>query len=283
MKRAIVAGKQVGDVCYMCESLFAVYNILKSGEIKMTSKKEKSQRTGKPEYFTSLTRNFKALVAQNPARWRDGIILDGDKLSDTYAFDAINFAGYSMENQTAPRGGKFKIKQITKWPSRCQVRLVGWAKEITVSNKAYEDIRDACFNEISEVDKQKCRMEIKEGRRPVNGEIFIERILFNTPGGAPTNLFQYLNDSTKAEISQATNQYEERIHGPKSKQENSASRFTSRNAESLPYPVVHIQDCVKGIVINSEDEAEYPEIVESIEDVLSSQYGLDDYACIEYN
>jgi hypothetical protein len=282
MKRAILSGKQLGDVVYMCESLFAVRNILKSGEIKMTSKKEKSLRTGKPEYFTSLTRNFKSLVSQNPTRWRDGIILDGNKLSDTYAVDSINFAGYNMLHQESPRTGNFKIRQITRWPSRCTIHLVGWSNEMSVSLDSYLDIRHVCLDELSEADKERCRMELSEGKRRVHGEKFIERIKFNTPGGSPANIFKLLRHTTNSEISQLVNQFEERIHGPKSKSEASAPRFMSRNVESIPGPVVHIDRCVKGLVINSEDELNHPDIMSSIEEILFSKYNLEDYDCIEY-
>ena len=272
MKRAIISSKQVGDVYYMCESLFALRLILKSGEIKMSSKKEKSIRTRKPEYFASLTRNFKSLVAQKPAKWRDGIILDGTKLSDNYAIDSYNFAGWSMENQSRPSGEKFKISQITEWLSKCMIRFVGWSKDLKISQSAYEDIRDVCLNGISEEQQRKCRLQLSEGKIKRNGEIFIERLKFNTPGGSPTNIFNYLSDSTRSELARVANQYEERIHGPKSSSENTASRFRSRQANLLPYPVVHIENCVKGVVFNLEDSTEYPELAEDVLEIVRNNY-----------
>ena len=277
----VVASKQVGDVYYMCESLVALKLILQSGEIKMSSKKEKSIKINKPEYFTSLTRNFKPLVAQKPARWRDGIILDGNKLSENYSIDAYSFSGWNMENQTKA-SGKFKISQITRWPSRCMVKFIGWSKEIQISFDAYEDIRRVCLTEIPESYQKKCRLEVSHGKRKRNGEIFIERLKFNTPGGSPSNIFQYMKDSTRSELAQVTNQYEERIHGPQSTSEG-GKRFRSTQADSLELPVVHIANCVKGVILNSDDAADYPELVDEIEHILKIQYDLANPKIIEYS
>ena len=275
MKRAIVGGKQVGQVYYMCESLFAVRNILRSGEIKMSSKKEKSINTNKLEYFTSLTRNFKSLVAQKPNKWRDGIILDGDKLSDSYSIDPINFVGTSAENQRGPQG-KLKISQITRWPSRCMIRFVGWSKELQIALSTYLQIKAACLDGISDAERKKCKLEISQGKRNRGGEKFIERLKFNTPGGSPPNIFTYLPESALSELASVANQYEERIHGPNKLAETTPKRFKSQVADKLDLPVVHITDCVKGVVINSEDLDEYPELVEEITNLLESSYGLAD-------
>lgn len=281
MKRAIVAGKQVGQVYYMCESLFALRNILRSGEIKMSSKKEKSINTNKLEYFTSLTRNFKSLVAQKPNKWRDGIILDGDRLSDSYAVDPINFVGTSAENQKGPQG-KLKISQITRWPSRCMIRFVGWSKELKISLSAYSQIKEACLNDLSDTERQKCRFEISQGKRNRGGEKFIERLKFNTPGGSPPSIFTYLPDAVTSELSTVANQYEERIHGPQNLTESMPQRFRSRNVDTLDLPVVHIEKCVKGIIVNSEDAEDHPEIIDELITLLESQYGLAEPKILTY-
>lgn len=281
MKRAIVARKQIGQVYYMCESLFALRNILRSGEIKMSSKKEKPINTNKPEYFTSLTRNFKSLVAQKPNKWRDGIILDGDKLSDNYSVDPINFVGTSAENQQGPQG-KLKISQITHWPSRCMIRFVGWTKELKISLSAYSQIKEACLNDLSDTERQKCRLKISQGKRNRGGEKFIERLKFDTPGGSPPSIFTYLSDAVISELSTVANQYEERIHGPQNLAGPTPQRFRSRNVDTLNLPVVHIGKCVKGIVVNSEDAENYPEIVSELTELLESLYGLADPKILTY-
>ena len=259
----------------MCESLFAVRNILRSGEIKMSSKKEKSIATNTPEYFTSLTRNFKSLIAQKPNKWRDGIILDGDKLSDVYSIDPINFVGTSAENQKGPQG-KLKISQITRWPSRCMIRFVGWSKELRITLSTYLQIKAACLDGISDAERKKCRLEISQGKRNRGGEKFIERLKFNTPGGSPPGIFAHLPKSALSELASVANQYEERIHGPNKLSESTPKRFISQNATDLNLPVVHILHCVKGVVINSQDLEDYPELVDQIISLLASKYEIDD-------
>ena len=158
MKRMIRSSKQVGKVYYMVSSLESLYMILKQGQIKVSSKKEKPVGSDISEYFVSLTRNYKSLYHQNPDRWHCGIILDGDSLSDTYSISPIHYAGHSSETiDLDARSGQFKPKQITAWEDGTyDILFVGWKHTFDISKSCYEDLVNV-IDSLDESIKHKCR------------------------------------------------------------------------------------------------------------------------------
>lgn len=98
MKTKIVASKQVGDVSYLVGDLEILYNVVKDEVILGSKKPEKNPRTGKSENYVSLSRNYTSAALRNNSRWKYGVLLDGDKLSDHYHIEPISYAGAIAKN-----------------------------------------------------------------------------------------------------------------------------------------------------------------------------------------
>lgn len=89
----IIENKQVGPVSYMCETGQILNAILTDMEILRSRKPEKNPATKKPQYYVSLSRDLTSAARRNNERWRFGVVLDGDKLSDRYHISPVSYAG----------------------------------------------------------------------------------------------------------------------------------------------------------------------------------------------
>ena len=288
MKILITAAKQVGKVYYMVDSLESLYNILIQGQIKVSSKKEKSTNSSKPEYFVSLTRDYKALYKQNPDRWHCGIILDGNKLSEIYSIYPFHFSGYNLENTSEDaRCGKFVIKAITAWEDGTyDIQFAGWKSIFPISKAAYDDLANCILNFDKDI-LNKCKFQrcIGKSKSSVKKCKFLERLLFNNPAGGPPGILKKVNQSTFSEILSLTNQHEERISGPKDIK-NLQSRFKTLDSDlETIYPYIHINNAITGLVFNAEDfnkgsilQIEHNnEVANSCKELLKLKYRLNGY------
>lgn len=293
MKRMITSSKQVGKIYYLVDSLESVYSILQQKQIRVSSKKEKPAGSDGVEYFVSFTRNYNSLYNQNPTRWHCGIILDGDILSEMYSISPIHYSGTALSHTSdTDRYGGFKLKQVTAWADGTfDIRFVGWQTSFEISRSCY----NAVVSTIEDLDdkvKQRCRLVRSEGKvkSAKKGCKYIERFLFDTPGGAPPSLLNHVSDRAKKELLDVTDQHEERLHGPRF---NSSleERFqpVSEHQSSIKLPYVHISDAVSGLLLNSDDFSTDSEslnihnekLVEQCEALLTNSYSLDSYL-IEY-
>ena len=98
MKTKILASKQVGEVSYLVGDLQILYNVVKDEVILGSKKPEKNPRTGKLENYVSLSRNYTSAALRNNSRWKYGVLLDGDKLSDHYHIEPISYVGAVSKN-----------------------------------------------------------------------------------------------------------------------------------------------------------------------------------------
>lgn len=177
-------------------------------------------------------------------------------LSETYSIDPLHFVGNAIETvDPKSRSGSFKIKQITAWEDDTfDIKFVGWSRSFEITEQTYTDIVEQIEN-LDEETRDKCKLEITTGRSksPVKGCKFIERFLFNSPGGGPPKLLKMLSDAATQEIRQLTDQHEERIHGPVHTY-NMHPKFHSLDTAAEPIlPYIHLKDAVAGIVVDTED------------------------------
>ena len=89
MIKLLVEGKQVGEVSYMVADLDVLLYILDDEMLLRSRLQELNPKTRKKEYYLSLSRNLTAAAKRNGKRWRWGVILNGDKLSDRYSIVLI--------------------------------------------------------------------------------------------------------------------------------------------------------------------------------------------------
>lgn len=174
---AIKEAKQVGNVSYMVGDLEVLCNIIATKEI-WTSQPEYNAKQHKNMPFVSLARDMVAATLRNPKRWKYGIILDGNKLSNKYSIEPFSYAGMAVN-----KGDKFKVKILTHYDDNTYaLTMVNWPT-ITISQKLFQILEDYILNMPQDKKEQK-RLEIKDGgHRKVNGHKIVKQYLFNVPSG----------------------------------------------------------------------------------------------------
>lgn len=177
---AIKEAKQVGNVSYMVGDLQVLCNIIATESI-WTSKPEYNAKQHKNMPFVSFARDMSAAALRNPKRWKYGIILDGDHLSDKYKIEPFSYAGAGVN-----KGDKFKVKILTHYDDNTYaLTMVNWPT-ITISQKLFQ-ILEAYILNMPQDKKEQKRLEIKDGgQRKVNGHKIVKQYLFNVPSGGFT-------------------------------------------------------------------------------------------------
>ena len=109
MIKLLVEGKQVGEVSYMVADLDVLLYILDDEMLLRSRLQELNPKTQKKEYYLSLSRNLTAAAKRNGKRWRWGVILNGDKLSDRYSITPVSYSGIQMSYSD------LRVKYITAY------------------------------------------------------------------------------------------------------------------------------------------------------------------------
>lgn len=201
----ILESKQVGNISYMFDELDVLESILESNCIRTSSRMEKNPYTNRLERFVSFSRNLTSANSRNPKRWKYGIVLDGNKLSNYYKIVPVSYLG------TLSNIG-IRIKYLVAYDDNTYVvNFINW-NTITISKYVYDILKNYIENIPDNIKRIKHLEHTGEGKRIVNGHKIKEKYLFNNPNGSSPirekdvpELYNYLIKSTKL------NETEERI------------------------------------------------------------------------
>lgn len=252
----IYAAKQVGDVSYLVKDWSVFYDILENQHIKRSKAMELNPRTRKKSYYVSLSRNFTAAALRNNTRWRYGVVIDGDKLSNRYHIEPFSFTGANLNN-----GGKIGIKDLTAYDDGTyKLRLVNWPA-MPISRETFDFIESLILSQSDEFNKSHKLVIQDGGKRRVAGRMIEKKYNYNVKHGDGCRLLVNV-DKLPGEITTfltkdpRTNEYEERI-------------WTSDE-------YIDISKCIKGIIIpRSEipdfESSDFADIVQ-VRDILDSMY-----------
>lgn len=175
----LTESKQVGNISYMFDDLDVMDSILDSGCIKTSSRKERNPYTNKEERFVSFSRNLTSAGGRNPKRWRFGIIIDGDRLSDKYTINPISYVG-SISNKIGLR-----IKYIMAYDNNTySVNFVNW-NTVDIPQHLYNTLIDYIEDLPESIKITKKLEHTGEGIRSYRGRKVKEKYLFNNPNGGP--------------------------------------------------------------------------------------------------
>lgn len=243
----IIENKQVGTVSYMCTNLDQLSNILKDEEILGSRKPELNPDTGKKSRYVSFSRNLTSAGTRNPKRWRFGVVLDGDKISDRYSIVPFSYAGVQAKYSD------LRVKWMAAYDDGTYaLNLVNWAT-VPINRNLYNSIK----NEIENMDpamKEKKKLEHTfKGKKRVNGRLLIEKYLFNVPsGGLRLTARDYPSLCATIAKSESFNETEERVW------------LSGSNL------FVSIKNCIKGIILpknmTNEEKLDFEELVQPIMD-----------------
>ena len=241
MKLIITEGKQVGEVSYMVSSLETLINILSDEKILRSRLAELNPDTHKKQYYLSLSRNLTSAGNRNSKRWRFGVILDGDKLSDHYSITPVSYSGIQMTYSD------LRVKWIAAYDNDTYaLNLVNWTT-IPISKNLYNLITAEIDNMPEDLKQKKKLQHSGVGRNVVNGRKLKEKYLFNVKtGGLKLNYKKYPEICVLLSKNENVNETEERIWIPTDK------------------PFISIHNCIKGVIIpktlTTEEKEEYLEL-----------------------
>lgn len=204
MKVKILASKQVGDVSYLVGDLEILYNIIKDEVILGSKKPEKNPRTGKPENYVSLSRNYTSAALRNNSRWKYGVLLDGNKLSDRYHIEPISYTGAVTKN--------LRLKTLTKYDNgECYAYFLNSGGATRIPPYTYNQIEQTILNLPDEIKEQKKLVVQNGGKRRTKGKLIEKKYTFQVPNGFNINLRSLGSGFTDLLKHTELNETEERI------------------------------------------------------------------------
>lgn len=251
-------GKQVGDLSYMVESIPILENIIEYGNIFASSKAERNPVDGKKMHYVSFSRNLVSASARNVSKWKYGVIIDGDKLSDKYKITPYSFGG----TQT-PSTGRFRVRYMVLYDDNTAIlNLANWSRTFFISADMFKYIENLILN-MPEEDKRKFKLSIETGKRRQSGKLAIKRYRFNIKnGGLKLNLNSMGSRFTDLIKNTSLNETEERIW--------------LFNASSID-----ISGCIKGIILPKSElkdiQVDNSDLIDTVKSVAGKNFKLVTY------
>lgn len=245
MKILKLESKQVGQLSYMVSDIQTLISILTYERINSSRAKERNYQSGKLERSVSTSRVIDSQPKRNPNRWKYGVILDGDALSNKYRINPYSYAGTAFQ-----RGVNLAVKYVAKYESDVYyLQLVKWPK-MAISKQLYQAIVDIMESQSDEFKEKKGYVHLGIGRIYA-GKRRLEMYSYKSPHGGIRLSSKMLPNSYK-EIAHNlyTDEFEERIW--------------VGDADHIS-----ISNCVIGVLIPKSDYEElYTDEMQELEDAL---------------
>lgn len=214
----ILASKQFYELSYFTSKVEAFAIIMSTQQIRLSKNPEYDLNRGDNKFrYASFSRDLLAAPKRNPRKWRFGVILDGELLTDRYSFMSFSYAGVALR-----KGDMLKIEWIIyDVDDKGELKLFG-RKPISISKSLAQTIISTAFLKQYKVKR------LSDGRTKY----------YTNNSDIATFISDIITKNQYAELtrSQSLNEYEERIWN-----HNENERFIGE--------YVDISGCVKGIII----------------------------------
>ena len=197
----VKAAKQVGPISYYTDNIYALVNIISEGLIHPTTETIRKKEI----YYTSFSRDMTIQPRRKPDKWKYGIVLDGDKLSNRYSFKPIN------DGYTEMSLGTMKVKYVTLYDDNTARLCIAHRGTFDISSSLYNALK-AEMRKLPETELIKLGYyELGEGK-PYGGKRRVEQAGFHAKNGG-LKLSDNLPDYLQAKLlkSDAFYEREERI------------------------------------------------------------------------
>lgn len=253
----IIASKQVGDLSYFVGDLATLRQIVVNENIWTSEKPERnySVTPSKLSKYVSFSRSMTDTPKRNPKRWKYGVIIDGDKLSNRYHIEPYSFAGNALAH-----GDRYRIKILTKYDTGiCTLSLVNWGT-IKISEDMFNQLESAILRQSESYNAKKNLTQHSGKNKTKNGVIEVQ-YKYNTKNGG-----LHLTDDILGKLSTSfikhdvLNEKEERIW--------------------IDKQAISIKGCIKGIIIPRNISEEFESQLETTFKVCDRWLGQ--YTVIRY-
>lgn len=204
--KLIVEGKQVGMLTYFVSSLDILEKILQTGKIAHSRIKEFNYNNNKMQYSISLSRDFDAAHIRNFKRWRYGIIINGNELSDKYEITPVSYTGVAFQKSN------IRVKCLTAYDNNTfSLQFANW-KSFQIPKKVFNIIKNEILH-MTDLEKEKYGLVIQtEGKKLNKGRKIVEKYSFSARyGGLAITASKYPELSATISKLPTVNEFEERV------------------------------------------------------------------------
>lgn len=226
----LMESKQVGNLSYYVSNINTLVQIIKQGEIWTSKNQEYNTKLKKKMNFVSTSRDMIAAPKRNNKRWKYGIIIDGDFLSNKYHIEPFSFAGNALQYSTA----SFRVKELRAYDNGTyKLSMVNWPT-IQISKSVFDSIKNSIENMPEELKTKKKLQVTDAGKRMIGGVKLVKKYLFNVPTGGLLLTKDILKDiSSEFTKGEGVNEREERIWSDTD--------------------VININGCIVGVLLPKQD------------------------------
>ena len=204
----LIESKQVGNLSYYVSDMITLVQIIKQGEIWTSKNKEYNTKQKKKMNFVSTSRNMFAAPKRNSKRWKYGVLIDGDFLSNKYHIEPYSFAGNALQYSSS----SFRVKGLMAYEDGTyKLSMVNWPT-IPITKNVFDTISNSIENMPEEMKQKKKLQVIDGGKRTIGGTRLLKKYLFNVPNGGVTITSDLMKDiGAEFTKSENMNEMEERI------------------------------------------------------------------------
>lgn len=204
--KLMVEDKQVGSLTYFVNSLNVLHEIIKTGKIAHSRVKEFNFNKNRMQYCVCMSRSFEDAPKRNPKRWRFGVIIDGNFLSNKYEITPVSCTGVTFQKSG------LKVKCLTAYDNDTYtIQFSNW-KSLSISENIFNSIKMEILA-MSESEKERCGLTIQTvGKRTVNGRKIVEKYTFTVRfEGLTLDASKYPELTSYISKFPSINEFEERI------------------------------------------------------------------------
>ena len=169
----ILEAKQVGTLYYMVPSLEVLTNILSTGMIHASEKAEYNPITKNKQHSVSFSRQPRQSEL-NSQKWKYGVKIDGDKLSNKYSIEPYSKVGTDIN--------RLRVLYLIEYDDgTCVLNLVGWTTRI-ISKRLFDSIEKLILSQSDKYNSEH-KLEISTGKRPYKGKRAVKKYMYRVPHG----------------------------------------------------------------------------------------------------
>lgn len=287
----IYAAKQVGAISHLTDTIPNLISILRHQKIATSTPDIKyGKDAGRP--YVSFSRDLTSAAERNSNKWRYGIIVDGDKLSNRYAIEPHSFLG---ELNSRNRSVKLKVLRAFDDGRYYMTAMIGKTTEIP--GWLYNELKSVALAQPESFNKDKKFVHDieKSKRRSFNHAYRIELLQYMGQYGGYELSPKFISDRAMSWINNhVLNETEERVSMKKQSRQDLRTRKTIKDLprdeddviiEFSEVSYIDLQGCIIGLVLpRTELEMLYhPQsklwklLKETAEDVLPKNFRIETY------
>ena len=286
----ITAAREVGDISHLTDTLTNLISILYHSKIATSPPDiRKGSNTQRP--YVSFSRNMTSAALRNSNKWRYGIIVDGDKLSNRYSLRPHNF---QAEKNASDSG--VPMKGIRAYDNGTYQLILQIGQPTRIPKWLYDEIKLAMLSQPEDFNIKKGLVhDTRLATKRSNGAYRCEWVYYKSQYGGMLLSPKTLSDKALSYVANhVLNEEETRIFLPKQSVKDNKAQKQALKADRDPdgyiadfskLSYVDLKGCIIGLVLPKSEldclyhppTKEWEVLKEVAYDVLPSNFKISTY------